>query len=169
MEALHTVKVGDNEYVIIGVDPEIHGTRWVEPTNSKKFYTTRQAAHRRREQLEERAMNTQKQQELLAALEAFLASPDFKSGIISSTKASWGGSGYSVELFPDETWRVLWDNQIGNKYQTEGKIIALPALDYDPSEKDEYVDGGAGSEDGFLAEQFYCDEDQLATQLRHSL
>ncbi|MGL5196749.1 MAG: hypothetical protein ACRC8Y_24420 [Chroococcales cyanobacterium] len=51
-----------------------------------------------------------------------------EEAIISSTKASWGGSGYSVELFPDGNYRVLWDNQIGNRYDSPGLIISLPTL-----------------------------------------
>ena len=53
---------------------------------------------------------------------------DFQSSVDSSTQASWGGSGYSVELFHDGTYRVLWDNQIGNLYSTPGLILSIPAL-----------------------------------------
>lgn len=101
---------------------------------------------------------------LNAALEKFLVSDDFKSGVISSTKASWAGSGYSVELLPDGTWQVLWNNQIGNLYETSGVIFHLPALDIDGMA--EYVDGGAGSEDDFLSEAFYVVEDELKAEMR---
>lgn len=68
-------------------------------------------------------------QELETALNAFLDSPDFVSGIVASTYyAGFGGSGYSVELFPDGHFRVLWDNQIGNKYDSPGVILGIPAL-----------------------------------------
>lgn len=62
-------------------------------------------------------------------LERFLQSEDFSTGVVSSTKASWGGSGYSVELFPGGDWRVLWNNEIGNLYNTPGIILKLPTLD----------------------------------------
>lgn len=55
-------------------------------------------------------------------------STDFQSAVDSSTKASWGGSGYSVELFPDGSYRVLWDNQIGNRYDSSGLILSIPPL-----------------------------------------
>jgi hypothetical protein len=56
----------------------------------------------------------------------FIKSVDFVNGIISSTKAGFGGSGYSVELFADGHWRVMWDNQIGNLYNSPGMIVRLP-------------------------------------------
>lgn len=101
---------------------------------------------------------------LSETLEKFIASDDFKSGVISSTKASWGGSGYSVELFPDGRWSVLWNSQIGNRYESPGKIFRLPALD--TADMAEYVDGGAGSEDDFLSEAFDNEEDDLKAELR---
>lgn len=107
--------------------------------------------------------------QLMPVLEAFLKSSDFKEGIVSSTRASWGGSGYSVELLPDGTSRVLWNNEIGNLYETPGVILSLPALDYDPEDKDEYVDGGTGTESEFLAEQFYLEESENAQILRDKL
>lgn len=63
---------------------------------------------------------------------------DFESACDSSTKASWAGSGYSVELFDDGTYRVLWNQQIGNLYDSPGLILGIPAMtdeewDEDPS------------------------------------
>lgn len=55
-------------------------------------------------------------------------SQETEAAIISSTKASWGGSGYSVELFPDGHYRVLWDGQIGNLYESPGLIVEIPPL-----------------------------------------
>ena len=101
---------------------------------------------------------------LSTTLEKFLESDDFKSGVISSTKASWGGSDYKVELLPDGTWRVLWANQIGNLYQSPGVILHLPALDTD--EMTDYVDGGSGSEDDFLSEAFYLVEEEFKANMR---
>jgi hypothetical protein len=59
--------------------------------------------------------------------------------IISATKAGFGGSGYSVEFFPNGQYRTLWDGNIGNLYETPGVIVGLPQLgddewdDSDPS------------------------------------
>lgn len=66
---------------------------------------------------------------LSTALDSFLKSDDFKACVISSTKAGFGGSHYSVELFEDGTYRVLWANQIGNLYISPGAILTLPTLD----------------------------------------
>lgn len=62
---------------------------------------------------------------------------EFESAVDSSTKASWGGSGYSVELFEDGTYRVLWDNQIGNLYDSPGIILGIPTLDEEEWNEDE--------------------------------
>lgn len=62
-------------------------------------------------------------------LEQFIDSADFEEGVTSSTTAGFGGSGYSVELFEDGTWRVLWDNQIGNLYTSPGIILGIPQFD----------------------------------------
>ena len=100
-------------------------------------------------------------------LRKFLKSDDFKSGVISSTKAGWGGSCYKVELFPDGTWRVLWANEIGNLYETPGVILVLPQLDFDPSEKDEMIDGGAvENEDEFLSMVFDNNSSELKSEIR---
>lgn len=69
------------------------------------------------------------------AFESFM-SESFESACDSSTEASWGGGGYSVELFEDGHYRVLCDNQIGNKYKSTGLILAVPAIDSE--EWDEY-------------------------------
>src|SRR5260221_263483 len=89
-------------------------------------------------------------------LEIFLKSDDFKEGVISATKAGWGGSGYSVELFPDGTWRVLWDNQIGNKYNSPGVILSLPKI-------------GDDSDPDLLSEAFDNEEDELKAEIRERL
>lgn len=130
----------------------------------------------RREAIEEALIDLKEKKEseqmatittLSATLEQFLASPDFKAGVISSTKASWSGSSYKVELFPAGDWRVLWSNEIGNRYISEGKILTLPALDTD--DMGQYVEGGAGDEDDFLSEAFYAEEAELAEQMREAL
>ena len=99
-------------------------------------------------------------------LEQYLKSEDFKQGVISSTKASWGGSSCKVEIMPDGTWRNLWSNQIGNKYETEGVIIALPSLDC--SDMAEFTDGG-GTEDEYLSLAFDNERDEIEAELRDAL
>lgn len=51
----------------------------------------------------------------------------FEKSVDQSTQAGWGGSGYSVELLSD-SYRVLWDNQIGNQYDSPGLILGIPQL-----------------------------------------
>lgn len=79
-----------------------------------------------------------------STLEAFISSADgktFESAVESSTVAGFGGSGYSVELFADGTFRVLWDNEIGNLYQSPGIILAIPQFDQDVvNDMNEYGD-----------------------------
>ena len=81
------------------------------------------------------------------AFESFLNNPaDLEEAILSSTRASWSGSGYSVELFHDGTYRVLWDDSIGNLYCSPGLIIGIPALakdEYSQEDEDGEVDAGA--------------------------
>lgn len=67
-------------------------------------------------------MNAQ-EKKFVATAKKFVKTADFVNGIISSTQAGFGGSGYSVELFDDGSWRVLWDNQIGNLYEHPSSII----------------------------------------------
>lgn len=64
---------------------------------------------------------------LQKAFDAFMEEK-FEDAVNSSTKASWGGSGYSVELFEDGEYRVLWDGQIGNLYDSPGIILKVPHL-----------------------------------------
>jgi hypothetical protein len=74
-------------------------------------------------------------------LEALIDSDEFESAVQSSTTAGFGGSGYSVELFEDGTWRVLWDNQIGNLYSSSGIILGVPQFDQDTvNDMQEYGD-----------------------------
>jgi hypothetical protein len=54
MEQFHIVHIRNQErHVIIALDPETRTIRWVEPVEGREPYTTRQAAQRRRKQLEE--------------------------------------------------------------------------------------------------------------------
>lgn len=61
-----------------------------------------------------------------ATLEQFIASDEFAPAVMSSTTAGFAGSGYSVELLPDGTWRVLWNGQIGNLYESPGVVLGIP-------------------------------------------
>jgi hypothetical protein len=103
-------------------------------------------------------------------LENYLKSDDFKSGVISATKASWGGSGYSVELFESGSWHNLWNNEIGNLYESSanaGMILCLPTLETD--DMTEYVDGGAGTQEEFLDGQFDLECEELVQGMRDIL
>lgn len=55
-------------------------------------------------------------------------SNDFEEAIDMSTIASWSGEHYSIELFTDGTYRILWSTHIGNMYVSRGVILKLPAL-----------------------------------------
>lgn len=68
------------------------------------------------------------------AAQNFVNSEEWESAIASNTRASWGGSGYSVELFEDGTFRVLWDGSIGNLYRSSGLIVGLPDADDDEAD-----------------------------------
>lgn len=106
-------------------------------------------------------------QALEKCLEAFLRSPDFGEGCKAATKASWGGSGYSVELFADGTWRVLWDNEIGNLYESPGEIISLPVLNDDDYQ--ECVVDRDMTEDDYFFSVFQNDEEELKQGMRDKL
>lgn|SRR5262245_9933574 len=99
-------------------------------------------------------------------LEQYMKSEDFRQGVIDSTKASWGGSSYKVEIMPDGTWRNLWSNQIGNKYESQGIIIGLPALDCE--DMAEFTESG-GSEEEYLSLGFDNERCQIETDLREAL
>lgn len=97
---------------------------------------------------------------LRSTLKKFLASPDFQAGVISASKAAWGGGGYSVELFPDGTWRVLSDSQIGNLYESKGIILSLPEIDFERDEDNEDL-----SDEECLVEAWDWEEDSAREEL----
>lgn len=99
-----------------------------------------------------------------AALDNFLRSDDFKAGVISSTKAGWGGGHYSVELFDDGTYRTLWSNQIGNLYRSPGAILALPAFD---AENVQEIEGW--TEEEVFDQAFLLEQDDMEKSLRDAL
>lgn len=103
---------------------------------------------------------------LLAALEAFIQSDDFSDGVVKSTKAGWGGSSYSVELFEDGSHRVLWNNEIGNLYESPGVILGLAQLSCD--DMNDFIDQG-GSEEEFFSLEFENDRPEIEKDLRESL
>lgn len=90
----------------------------------------------------------------MAALQNFAKSEEFVDAVVKSTQAGWGGSGYSVEVFPDGRHRVLWNNQIGNKYHSPGMIVRIPQLS---SEEVNETDDQAGISLRDVA-KFYQDE-----------
>lgn len=108
-----------------------------------------------------------KEMRIRRTLDTYLESDDFKEGVIASTRASWGGSGYSVELFEKGTWRNLWNSQIGNLYQSEGIILRLPTLYTDDMQQ--YVDDEVGSEDEFLSEAFENEREEIAQVMRGTI
>lgn len=68
----------------------------------------------------------------------FVKSIDFAEAVVSATTAGFGGSGYSAEFFQDGFHRVLWDSEIGNRYESTGEIVAVPKLsDEQVAEQDE--------------------------------
>lgn len=99
------------------------------------------------------------QHDYAAILDAFLASDDFPEAVASSTRASWGGGSYDVELFPDGHWRVLWSGQIGNRYQSPGMIFNVPTA----------PEWGDLSDDAVLAEAIAVNRDELAEEMRTAL
>jgi len=61
--------------------------------------------------------------------EEFVQSSEFVDAILSSTIASFSGSGYSVEFFDTGEHRLLWDGSIGNLYyHPNSEIIRVPTL-----------------------------------------
>ncbi len=82
----------------------------------------------------------------------FVESPDFKEGVIQSTKAGFGGSYYAVELFEDGTWRVLWGANIGNKYDhPTSMIVHLPIIEL---ESDDDINDAFDCQEAELKQEF---------------
>jgi hypothetical protein len=98
-----------------------------------------------------------------AAFNGFMA--EIEEAIEKSTQAGFGGSGYSVELFADGTHRVLWDNQIGNRYNSPGLIVGIPKLEDDEMGDDEvpafYDNAIQEMQERF---EYRCDEVQRRTE-----
>jgi hypothetical protein len=73
-----------------------------------------------------------------SAFKKFTAN-NFEPAVDSATKASWAGSGYSVELFDDGTYRVLWNQAIGNLYDSPGVIMGIPSLSDEDWDEDPLI------------------------------
>lgn len=102
-------------------------------------------------------------------LESFISSDEFSESVVKSTKASFGGSHYSVELFPEGTYCVLWSNQIGNLYDTPGTIEVIPTLS--DSDYQDFVDMAGSDEVSEIADQLRNTDqlEEIAQQMRDSL
>jgi len=58
-----------------------------------------------------------------------------EDGIIKSTKASWEGNSYSVEMLPSGDFNIIY--QVGNVYVSPGVILKIPPCsdsDWDENE-----------------------------------
>lgn len=62
-----------------------------------------------------------------AALNKFLDSDDFVQAVEKSSISSMPDNGMTVELFDDATYRVVRTGKIGNRYQSEGITLRIPA------------------------------------------
>jgi hypothetical protein len=98
--------------------------------------------------------NSMAQSEIQATLENYLKSDDFKSGVISATRAAWAGSGYSVEL--------------GNKYKSSGIILGLPVFD-DDEEYQEAIDDNEMNEEEYFDLVFTNNEEELREAIKRKL
>lgn len=84
----------------------------------------------------------------------FVNSQEFISGVVSSTKAGFGGSSYSAEFFNDGSHRVMWTQSIGNRYEhPNSEIVTIPQLSQEQC--NEADDGEMSLED---VAEFYRDE-----------
>lgn len=122
------------------------------------------------------------EQKLHATLEAFIASPDFKTGVKASTRASWSCELYKVDLFDNGHWRLIWHNMHTHHRpgSCPGILISLPIVndsgmnDYinariagRPNAVEELVNGyHVGLVDDYLEHRFARDKEYLAYQLR---
>lgn len=96
---------------------------------------------------------------MMATLIAFTKTEEFAQAVVQSTQAGFGGSGYSVEIFPDGGHRVLADMEIGNLYRSPGMIVRIPQLS---GEEVSEADDEAGLSLLDVA-KFY--QDELAAQM----
>ncbi len=140
---------------------------YIDSVTSNRTKWLIEAAQEKRQREEERKMEATAT--FSATLEKFLESDDFKKGLIASTRASWGGSGYSVELFPDGHWNVLWNNQIGNLYTSPGVIISLPSFDDSDYQAMVNAEENPIDEEEFFRLCFDAESEELAQSMRDAL
>lgn len=62
----------------------------------------------------------------------------FEEAVDSSTKASWGGSSYTVEI-TENSYRVLWSDDVGNLYSSPGIMLTVPSLSEDEWDEDKNI------------------------------
>jgi hypothetical protein len=87
------------------------------------------------------------------ALEAFLGDDkEFTAAVISSTNAGFHGSSQSIELFEDGTYRIIWTEAIGSRYQPTGELLRVPQLS-DEDYRDLAQVAGEDASDEKLAEE----------------
>lgn len=98
------------------------------------------------------------------ALATFLASKDFRAGILTSTRAKRQKSSYVVELMPNGHYRVLMGAQIGNKKDVPDHVfLDLPTLE------DKDLTLWRGNEESYFNTQFDAKKEELAKQLQAQL
>ena len=96
------------------------------------------------------------------ALEAFLSSPEFKEEVYKSTQCQYSSPyGQSLEIFPDGTYRTLYQGSIGNKYNTPGRIISIPGLN-------EEQESGCPDEE-YFDNCFVNEEEEIKAGMRASI
>lgn len=61
---------------------------------------------------------------------------EFDSACDKVTEASYSMSGYSVELCSDGSYRVIWNNNLGNRYDSPGILLGIPPLTEDETDDD---------------------------------
>lgn len=97
---------------------------------------------------------------LQLALETFLASKDFRTAVITCTRAARQKTSYVVELMPAGTYRVLWVGQVGNKNDSPGHLfLELPVLDA----TDLFL--WRGSDESFFNHHFEANQTELTSQM----
>lgn len=62
---------------------------------------------------------------------------EFDSACDKATEASYSMSGYSVELCSDGSYRVIWDNNLGNRYDSPGVLLGIPPLTEDETDAEQ--------------------------------
>ncbi len=61
-------------------------------------------------------------------LEAFIDSDEFNPALAASTNGSYGVNNYSIELFPDGSYRCQPTSMFVNRYKSPGIILPIPVF-----------------------------------------